>query len=81
MKVTFCGPFAMSLFKGGADLRAMKTAQKLKERGIEVEFLSPYTTELGAALAYFHLTKRAIYPSLFCLGNNHKFWHFSQGGR
>lgn len=55
MKITFCGPFAMSLFKGGADLRAMKTAQHLKERGIEVEFLSPWTTELGDIVHFWDI--------------------------
>jgi hypothetical protein len=69
MKVTFCGPFAMSLFKGGADLRAMKTAQRLKERGIEVEFLSPYTTELGDIVHFWDIRDAYRIIVEHCLNN------------
>jgi glycosyltransferase involved in cell wall biosynthesis len=69
MKVTFCGPFAMSLFKGGADLRAIKTAQKLKEKGVEVEFLSPYTTELGDIVHFWDIRDAYRIIVEHCLNN------------
>jgi hypothetical protein len=65
MKVTFCGPFAMSLFKGGADLRAMKTGQRLMEKKIEAKFHFACSTELITMISIFKFTKPAIYPSLF----------------
>jgi hypothetical protein len=77
MKVTFCGPFAMSLFKEGEDLRAMKSAQKLKERGSVVEFLSTYSTKLTATISIFQIHKASYLSFSFCRENNHKFWHFS----
>lgn len=59
----------MSLFKGGADLRAMKTAQHLRERGIEVEFLSPYTTELGDIVHFWDIKDAYRIIIQHCLNN------------
>ncbi len=47
MQVTFLTRFDGSLFFGGAEVQALKTAAALRELGVHVEFLHPFSKEVG----------------------------------
>ena len=47
MKVTFLCPLNGNLNPGGAEQQAFQTAHELRNLGVEVEYLTPLSTDLG----------------------------------
>ena len=53
MRVTFLVPHHGGLYFGGAEVQALRTAEWLQKMGVQVEWLLPFTRQLGQILHAF----------------------------